>query len=173
MGIKCSSRRVKRLAVLVAVALMSVSCARSPEAKSAKFMAEGKKLLEKKDPARAILQFRNAAQATPIDPEVYYQLGLASFAAGDLTQGVAALRKALELNPKHVGAQLRLAELMTNINDPKYLKDAQDSLKALLQDVPQNAEVLHALALTELKLGDSEGAMEHLGRALAALLRRT
>src|SRR5580658_8078713 len=101
MGIKRSSRRCMWLTGLLAITLVSAACTRSPEAKSAKFMAEGKRLLEKKDPARAILQFRSAAQATPKDPEVYYQLGLASLAAGDLRQGVAALRRTLELNPKH------------------------------------------------------------------------
>jgi tetratricopeptide (TPR) repeat protein len=131
-------------------------------------MAEGKKLLERKDPTRAILQFRNAAQATPRDPEVYYQLGLASLAAGDIRQGVFALRKALELNPKHAAAQFRLAALMTYANDSADLKDAKQRLQALLQDTPDDPDTLHALALAELKLGEPEDAMQLLERAIVA-----
>ena len=131
-------------------------------------MAEGKRLLEKKDPARAILQFRNAAQATPRDPEVYYQFALASLAVGDIRQGVIALRKALELNPKHAAAQLALAGLMTKVNDPALLKDAQERLETLLQDSPQNADALHALALTELKLGETDDAVQNLERAVSS-----
>jgi tetratricopeptide (TPR) repeat protein len=168
MGIKRSSRHGKRLAGLLAIAVLSVACIRSPQAKSARFMAEGKRLLEKKDPARAILQFRNAALATPRDPEVYYQLGLAYLAAGDIRQGVFALRKTLELNPKHAAAQFRLAALMTYVDDPVVLKDAQQRLQGLLQDSPQNADALHALALAELKLGEPEDAMQLLERAIAA-----
>lgn len=130
-------------------------------------MADGKRLLEK-DPARAILQFRNALQATPGDPDVYYELGVAYLAAGDIRQGVAALRKALELNPKHAAAQLRLAELMTRTNDPEVLKDARQRLEALLQDSPKNADALHALALTELKLGDADDAIGNLERAVSS-----
>ena len=131
-------------------------------------MAAGKKLLEKKDPARAILQFRNAIQATPTDPEAYYQLGLASLAAGDLRQGALALRKTLELNPKHAAAQLRLASLMTYADDPALLKDAERRLRGLLQSTPDDAETLHALALAELKLGEPEDATRLLERAIAA-----
>ncbi len=168
MGIECSSRRVKRLAVLVAMALMSAACTQSPEAKSAKFMAEGKKLLEKKDPARAILQFQNAAQATPRNAEVFYQLAQAYIAVNDAPTGVAFLRKALALDPKHTAARLRLAQLQSMVDNPKTLQEAQQSLQALVAETPNNADALHALAFTELKLGETQDAMDLLGRALAA-----
>lgn len=169
MEIKRSSRFFAGLAAAVlAIAFLSAACNRSPEAKSAKFMAQGKKLLEQKDPARAILQFRNAAQATPRDPEVYYQLGRALLAAGDIQQGVGAFRKALDLNPKHAAAQLALASLMSNVNDTAVLKDAEQRLQSLLQDSPQNADALHALALTELKLGETDDAVQNLELAVAS-----
>jgi len=168
MGITLSSRRMAGLAAVLAIAIVSGACSRSPQARSAKYMAEGKKLLAKKDPARAILQFRNAAQVTPKDPEVYYQLGVAALAAGDIRQGVLALRRALDLNPKHAGAQLRLAELMTNVSDPEVLKDAKGRLEGVLQDSPQNADALHALALTELKLGEADDAVQNLERAVSS-----
>lgn len=155
------------MVAMLLVVLVSAGCMRSPEAKSTAYIEAGKKLLEKKDPARAILQFRNAAQAAPKNAEAYYQLSKALLAVGDLRGGVAGLRKALELNPKHTAAQLRLADLMTNASDPEVLKDAQQRLQALLQDAPQNADALHSLALTELKLGETDAAVQHLGRAMA------
>lgn len=168
MEIKRSLWCRKRLVALVAMTLLFAACKQSPEAKSAKFMAEGKKLLEKKDPTRAILQFRNAIQVMPRDPEAYYELGVASVDAGDARQGVIALRKALELNPKHAGAQLSLASLMTNSNDPDVLKDAQQRLQALLLDSPKDADTLHALALTELKLGEADEAEQNLELAVSS-----
>lgn len=159
--------RGRMMVALLLGVLAFVGCMRSPEAKSAAYIEAGKKLLEKKDPARAILQFRNAAQATPKSAEAYYQLGLAYLAAADLRNGVVSLRRALELNPKHAGARFRLADLMTNASDPEMLKDAQQRLEALLQDTPENADALHSLALTELKLGEAEAAVQHLGRAMA------
>jgi tetratricopeptide (TPR) repeat protein len=153
---------------LLSVALAVSGCALSPEAKSAKHIEAGKKLLEKKDATRAILEFRNASQATPRNPEAHYQLGLGYLAAGDLARGLASLRKALELNPKHAGAQLRLASLMAGANDAAWVKEAQQRLQALLQESPENTEALHALAVTELKLGEPKNAMQHLEQALLA-----
>src|SRR5690349_12104663 len=67
-------------AVLILVLLSFCGCNQSPEAKSAKFLSRGKQLLEKKDPARAILEFQNALKATPKNAEVYFQLARAYLA---------------------------------------------------------------------------------------------
>ena len=48
------------------------------------------------------------------------------------------------------------------------LKDAQQRLQALLQDSPQNADALHALALTELKLGETDDAVQNLELAVSS-----
>ena len=168
MKFEHSERRRGVIITLLLAALIFTGCTRSPEAKSAKYMQAGKNLLQKNDAARAILEFRNAARATPKNAEVYYQLGLAYLAAGDLRNGVGTLNKALELNPKHTMARLRMAQLMTNASDPRFVKDAQQRLESLLQDDPDNAYALHALALTELKLGEPEDAMQHLQRAIVA-----
>jgi putative PEP-CTERM system TPR-repeat lipoprotein len=154
--------------ILLAIICIVSGCAWSPEARSAKHLETGKKLLQKNDSARAILEFLNAAKATPKNPEVYYQLSLAYQAAGDAPSTVSTLRKALELNPKHAAAQLRLAQLMATVNDKQVLEDAQQRLKALLKDAPENAAALHTLALTEWKLGESQNALVHLERALAS-----
>ena len=143
-------------------------CGSSPEAKSAKRMARGKELLEKKDPARAILEFKAAVQATPKNPEAHYQLALAYIAAGDLRKGIADLRRTLELDPKHNAAQLRMAQLLTAANEPELLKDAQQRLQALLAGNSGNSEALQTLALAELKLGETTDAMQHLEEAMAA-----
>jgi tetratricopeptide (TPR) repeat protein len=144
------------------------SCVSSPEAKSARFIEAGKKLLEKKDAARAILQFQNALTATPSNAEAHYQMAVARLAAGDGVRAGKELKRALELNPKHQEAQLLIAKLMASGSDKEYLEDAQKRLQALVQGSPDNADVLHALALTELKLGDSEDAIRDLTHAASA-----
>jgi tetratricopeptide (TPR) repeat protein len=156
------------------IALMvSVSgCSASPEVKSAKHVAAGMKLMQKNELSRAILEFRNAVQITPKDPEAQYQLSLAYLAAGDLGRGVNNLRRTLELNPKHAGAELRLAQLMGGTDDPQTLKEAERRLQALLQDSPENPDALQSLAMTELKLGAAESAMQHLQQAVAAAPRQ-
>ena len=162
-----SSGRKWALMALAGLALAFSGCIRSPTAKSARYIDAGKALMQKHDPARAILEFRNAVKETPKNAEAYYQLGLAYLAQPDYRSAVAALRQAISLNPKHTAAKLRLAQLMASVSDPGVLKDAQQRLQDLLTGDPNNPDALHALALTELKLGDAADAMQHLELALA------
>jgi tetratricopeptide (TPR) repeat protein len=153
---------------LMLLTLAVSSCVSSPDAKSARFLEAGKKLLKNKDASRAILQFQNAVKATPRNAEAYYQLATAFLAAGDAVHGVASLRKSLELNPKQQAAQLLMAQVMVSTNEKDYLQDAQKRLQALLQDAPDNPDALHALALTKLKLGEPADAVRDLGQAMTA-----
>ncbi len=161
------SGRKRALIALAWMALAFTGCGRSPEAKSARYIEAGKALMQKGNPVRAILEFRNAVQAAPKNAEAYYQLGLAYLARQDYRNAVAGLRQAIALNPKHSAAKLRLAQLMASVSDPGVLKDARQRLQELIEGDPDNPDALHALALTELKLGDASDAMQHLVLALA------
>src|ERR1035438_999863 len=86
--------KINRASILLLIAALAVTgCRRTPEAKMAKFLAEGEKQLEKKDYPRAILQFKNAAQAKPKEAEPYYQLGRASPALRRPEQGRRVFRQ--------------------------------------------------------------------------------
>ena len=161
-----AKRRNLILLVLIALGgLGTIGCARSPQAKEARFMSRGKEAMKKKDYSRASLEFLNAVKVMPKDAEAYYQLGLAYLAAHN-PQGIAALRKATELNPKHVDAQLRLSALLAGSANRRIVEDAQKRLNELLALEPQNVDILDVLALTKLRLGRPEEATEELEQAL-------
>src|ERR1035441_10010495 len=96
MRFKRSLNRGRMMVALLSAGLALTGCRRSPETKSAAYIEAGKRLLEKNDPRRALLEFRNAVQATPKNAEAHYQLGKALLASGDPGGGVANLRKALD-----------------------------------------------------------------------------
>src|SRR5258708_4382637 len=98
MGMSMSVAKRSVVAIIVAVVAFA-GCARKPQEKAARFISNGKKHLKNNDYARAILEFRNAAQADPKDAEPYYQSALTNLATGDFQTGVANLRRATELNP--------------------------------------------------------------------------
>jgi tetratricopeptide (TPR) repeat protein len=162
--------RAGRVRVAVALAVIAVlgatACKRSPQAKETAFLETGKKYFEKKDYARATLEFKNAIQVMPKDPEPYYQLGLVCLEAGDVKTAVMALRRVTELNPKHAGAQLRLAQLMSTSRDKDLLAEAQKRALDVLNVLPDDADALNVLASTELRLGKPEDAEQHLRQAL-------
>ena len=160
--------QIRWIGVLLAVVLAIAGCNRSPESRKAGYLARGNEYLEKRDYPRAALQFRNAIAVTPNDAESYYRLGLASAGAGDLRTAILSYRHALELNPKHVGAQLKLSELMVLASENTWLSEAEERLKELASGSGATAEALNALATAEIRLGKMGEAEQALNRALAA-----
>jgi tetratricopeptide (TPR) repeat protein len=146
-------------------------CAVSTQAKHDKYLSRGKALLEKHEYSRAILEFRNAARIMPKDAEAYYQIGVAAEESGDIRTAVAFYKKALTENPKHAGAQFKMAQLMSLTLDKTMVQDSETQLKALKQSSPASLEVLETLAFAELRLGKTEDAIENLDQALATAPR--
>lgn len=156
-----------RAAVAALCCILLVACSASAQSKRDKYLARGKALVEKKEYLRAILEFRNAARAMPGDADVYYEIGLAYLNSNDIRTGYAALKKAIELNPKHRDAQLRIARLLSMTNEPTLLKEAEGRLQALLSENAAGVDVLNALAFTELRLGKTENAIRNFEEALS------
>lgn len=146
-----------RISVVCVLGLVA-GCSRSPQEKEAKFLKRGEALLAKKDYARAALEFKNAAAAMPKDAEPMYQIGLVYLETGRLGSAVGAFQQALRLNPKHVGAQVKFAGLLTTSQRPDILADAEKRLQRVLEADPNNLEALHTLADAETKLGKPQDA---------------
>jgi tetratricopeptide (TPR) repeat protein len=159
----------RRIQVVVTVLLLALAggCHRSPEARRDRYLARGKEYLAKADYGRAVVEFRNAAQAMPKDPEPYYQLGLGFLGLNDYRSALTAFRKTLELNPKHVGAQLKIAQMKVESENPGLLKEAEGQLNAILSQNPANADAMDTLAVAQLRLSQGESAIQTLDRALA------
>ncbi|HTB13144.1 MAG TPA: tetratricopeptide repeat protein [Bryobacteraceae bacterium] len=154
-------RKLGASAMLVVFGIF-VGCAISPQSKETKFLRRGEALREKKDYARALLEFKNAAEAMPRDAEPQYQMGITYLASGSLGSGIASLRKATELNPRHEQAQLKLAEVLTASSNKELVQQAASRLEAVLSASPGNSEANDALALAEWKLGKTEEAIGRL-----------
>ena len=146
--------------------VLAVGCNRSPQAREAQYLKRGAAFIAKKDYARAVLEFRNASTVMPKAAEPYYQLGLAYLAGNNPTNGILALRRAAELDPTHVGAQLKLAELMTTSRNEDVLRDAALRLESILAAAPDNLEATNTLALAEWRLGRIDDANRRLMEAL-------
>jgi len=153
------------IGILATSGLFLVSCSKSPKDQEAKFLAIGKTHLQEKDYGRAILDFRNAMESVPEDAEPLYQLGLTYLANGDVTPAYACFHKAIELNPKHQGAQMKIAELMAEHGDRKSVEEAAKRASVLVAE-GANAEAFDTLAMADYRLGNREDAEKVLNQAL-------
>lgn len=150
---------------LVLATVLQWGCATSQE-KEQRFLARGKQHLEQKDFSRAILEFRNAVHVAPRDDQAYYQLGWAFLGQRDLRDAAVAMKKATELNPRNTMAQVKLAELLVLAGTDDLAKQSENRMRDLLNGLPDNPDALTALALAELRFGDTREGEQHLRRAL-------
>jgi tetratricopeptide (TPR) repeat protein len=152
-----------------ALALASLSwqgCSRDPDRLATRYLATGRQYLERRDYARAVIQFRNAVRSAPSNAEAHYQLGAAALHTGDFLVARASLEEAARLDPRHKSAQLLLARLMQTSRNPDVWREAERRLQSVLDFAPDDAEALNLLGLTELRLGRAGDAEEHLRLAL-------
>ncbi|MCC6536713.1 MAG: tetratricopeptide repeat protein [Bryobacterales bacterium] len=153
--------------VVLLCLLTAAGCNRTPEGRRDAFMVKARELVAKKEFARALLEFRNASQAMPRDPEPLFEMSVAAEQAGDLRTAVQALQKALEADPKHTKSRLRMAQFLAASKDPELLKEAQEKLQALLAEGVDETSTLASLALAQVQLGDFDGAIGSLERILS------
>jgi tetratricopeptide (TPR) repeat protein len=158
-------RLTVRLGALI-LALAALLACSSPQARETKFLERGKKYFGAKDFVRAALEFQNAMKAKPDDAEAHFQLALAYLALANVNGAVESLREATWLNPKHIQARLKLAELMARNGDQSVVREGEKLAKSALDISPDNADALSTLALAELRLGEVEDAEEHVLEAL-------
>src|SRR5579862_5271470 len=158
--------RFSLLMFLLLAVLLLGACHRSPEAKKAKFVASGKAFMEARDYPRAILQFRNAVQVAPKDPEMSYQLALAYIANRDVKTGYMYLLQATNLDAHYTPARLKLDELKAGLGGKTEVEQAQSELTRMLEKSPGDADLLSALGVAEFRLSDTADAQQHLEAAL-------
>ena len=156
----------KPIALALLVTIVLTGCSMDPRQKYARFLALGNKQLEGGDYSRASLNFRNAIQTQPKDAEAYYRLALSYLGAGQLQEGVSALRQATEINPAHTAAQLKLAELMIQTQDRETVQDAEGRIQRVLAQDPGNEDALFDFAATQAQLGRPEEAEKYLDNIL-------
>jgi putative PEP-CTERM system TPR-repeat lipoprotein len=149
----------------MALALLT-ACSR-PEVKAAKYLERGNEFFERKDFTRAVLEYKNAIQAQPGQAEGHYRLALVHLETGEAKTAVLLLRKALTLDPKHMNAQLRLAEMMAFSRNPQLVEESEKRLQEIIASFPDQSEGFNLLALAEWRLGKIEDAEKHLQEALA------
>jgi len=161
-----SRRKLGVLRVVVILAAASTACRMSPQEKAASHVRKAEELIGKKDFSRAVLELRNAVVAMPKDPELHYRLGAAYLDANNYGGAVLEFRTAIQLNPNHQKAQLKLAELMTATRNQPMLREAQQKLEGVLKENPGDVEAMDTLARSELLLGDPKEAARTLDEVL-------
>ncbi len=153
---------------VMALVLLLGGCKKTPQEAAAAAVEKGKGYLSNKDYSHALLEFRIALKNVPVNAEAYYQAGLTYLAMLDVQSAYVNFKKAVELDPKHTGAQSRLAELLSASHDPERLREAGSLASEVLKILPEDVAARNSLAISKFELGEAEGAETALREMLAS-----
>jgi len=87
--------------------------------------------------------------------QIYYLVGLLESSRGRTAEAIAALRKAVELNPKNLIATYKLAEEIERQGDESGTAEFQQLLQQILKVQPDNLAALLELSRVAAKRGDA------------------
>jgi tetratricopeptide (TPR) repeat protein len=116
-----------------------------------------------KDMDRARVQMQAAADASPDDPTVCYELGRRLLAEGHRDDGLNFYQLGAERDPDPVKGQLKLADIYLRLGKTDQARDEYGQVLAL---EPDNPEGLAGTALVQSALGN----LDHATSLLRALL---
>jgi cellulose synthase operon protein C len=134
---------------------------------AAALMASGKVFLAKKEPRKAVIQFKSALQQDPQSGEGRLLLGQALLASGDALGAVFELTKALDQRHDANLVMPPLAKAMLQAGGAKKLTQQYGNLT--LPDPAANAALQAALAQAWGLQGDKARALDAMNAALAAV----
>ena len=160
------SLRIPATLLVLALALLTAGCLKSPDEKYADYMASGKQYMEKGDYGAALIEFKNAARVKSTEAEPFYQIALCNDRRGQTQEAVLAAQAAVKIDPNHVEANLLLARYMVQLGGPDILPQAEELINGVLADERNNSEALFVLAATRARLGSAQDAENLLQEAL-------
>jgi tetratricopeptide (TPR) repeat protein len=135
---------VRRWATLTLIVLLvAAGCARSPEAKKARYLDRGDQYFKKEQYREAVIEYRNVLQIDPNQPRAMAQLGLAHYQLGEFGQAFRYLLRARELAPDDMEARLKLGTIYLLA---RKTQEARQEADAVLAKTPTSLDALVLLA---------------------------
>lgn len=141
---------------------LQFGCQNDPEAKARAAISRAKRELADRQYSRALMQLRIALRQSPANAEAFYQAGLVHLAMLEIPSAYVNLQKAVDLDPKHVEARNRLAEIFSSSSEQGHLREAAEFARQAIALDPGDASAINSLAIANFKLGDAKAAEEAL-----------
>ncbi|CAN5765043.1 hypothetical protein BH18ACI4_BH18ACI4_18180 [soil metagenome] len=99
-------------------------------------------------------RLERARSLEPNNDQIYYLIGLLESGRGRSAEGIAALRKAVELNPQNLKAIYHLAEEVERQGDENSEAEYQQLMQKILAAQPDNLAAMLELSRVAAKRGD-------------------
>jgi putative PEP-CTERM system TPR-repeat lipoprotein len=135
----------------------------TPEEKAQAHFAAGMAFVEEGNFVKAGIEFRNALQLKKNYADGWYGLALVEENAGNWRKYAGDILKAIEIDPKHLKAQIRYGKIMLLSGK---LEKALETSDLVMELAPENADALALKSAVMFRLGDKSGAIAAAEKAL-------
>src|SRR5689334_10343073 len=125
--------------VFLMIALVLAGCARTPEAKKARYLERGNRYFKQEQYREAILEYRNVLRIDPKEPAATRQLGLAYYQLGQYGLSFRYLTQAQQVDPDNTDVRLKLASIYVLGGRPD---DATSQVEEVLKKDTGNLDAL-------------------------------
>ena len=146
--------------VILAVALAACGGA---QARKAKHLEKGYAFLAADNYEKARVEFQNALQISPVDPDARFEMGVVDEKLGKPREAAQFYQATIDVKPDHVGARTNLARLYLFSGVPDK---ALELIKPAIEKDPDNSELLTLRAAARMQQKDATGAQIDAERAV-------
>jgi tetratricopeptide (TPR) repeat protein len=157
------SRRVGFCLLAVAVVSLTVSACGGAQARMARHMEKGQTYLAAGNFEKARVEFQNALQISPVDPEARYEVGVVDEKLGKIREAAQFYQGTIDVSADHLGAHTNLARLYLFSGD---VNKALELIQPALDKHPDDSELLTLRAAARVKKQDLSGALSDGLRAV-------
>ncbi len=112
-------------------------------------------------------RLERARKLLPNNDQIYYLIGLLESGRGRSAEAIAALRKAVELNPQYLIAIYQLAAEVERQGDENSEAEYQQLMQKILAAQPDNLAAMLEFARVAAKRGDAETMRNAIGQITA------
>lgn len=141
--------------VVLSLAALGLSACGGAEARKARHLQNGQTYLIEGKFEKARVEFQNALQIAPTDPEARFEMGVVDEKLNKVREAAQFYQSVIDVSPEHVRARSNLARLYVFSGVPDR---ALELLTPAIEKHPEDSELLAIRAAARVQLKDVSGA---------------
>ena len=125
----------------------TLSCSEAPSQRAARYEARADGYVQQEKFREAVIEYKNAARATPDNPAIHWKLAQAASKVGDPSTVFMSLSRVVQLDPTHFDAKWSLGDLYLAAGQRDEVSKIADTLLAARPHHPAGYLLRAGLAL--------------------------
>ena len=147
--------------LVLSLGTLTLSACGGAEARKARHLEKGQTYLTEGNFEKARVEFQNALQIAPTDPEARFEMGVVDEKMSKIREAAQFYQGAIDVNPEHFRARSNLARLYVFSGVPDR---ALELLRPAIEKHPDDSELLAIRAAARVQLKDLSAGQARVQR---------